>query len=66
MFRCYIWKKEGLFEMEVSPQNSFNLSKNLFVKDHGDSFSQLLKRKDLISIKIFFYFIDVYHNYTTN
>ena len=26
------------------------------VKDHRDSFSQLLKKKDLISIKIFFVF----------
>ena len=34
--------------------------KNVCVKDHGDSFSQLLKKKDLISTKIFLYFIDVF------
>ena len=31
--------------------------KDVRVKDHGDSFSQLLKKKDLITIKIFLFLL---------
>ena len=64
MFPHYLWKKRSAFWNAISLQDCFNLFKNVFVKDHGDS--QLLKKKDLISIKIFLYFIDVYRNFTTN
>ena len=40
--------------------------KDVRVKDHGDSFSQLLKKEGFDYHQDFFVFIDVYHNFTTN
>lgn len=44
-----------LNNLDVPPL--FLEKKDVRVKDHGDSFSQLLKKKDLITIKIFLFLL---------